>query len=108
MIASGFTAPQDQIGFTNSILKTASNQIMTIEKTNKTANNSWSNKALNFNFHNISASMENSINLDYLHYDFSGNQQVFGNSYNSSEELINSNRIRNIVPLIIDVYSGKY
>ncbi len=107
-VASGFLAPQNQDGTSTSYLKGASGEITSIEQTARTVNNSWKNGAINLNFHSTPASNKDlSANFDYLHYDFSGNQYINGDTYNPDMVLQSFSDIKNILPLKIDIYSGK-
>jgi iron complex outermembrane receptor protein len=108
-VATGFLAPQSQIGNTTSYVKDGSSNITSIERTNRTVDNTWKNGTLNVNFHasRDSGKKELTGNLDYLHYDFSGNQEVDGLSYDAKEQLQASSYLKNILPLNFDVYSAR-
>jgi iron complex outermembrane receptor protein len=107
-VASGFLAPQNQEGTTTSYLKDASGEVSSIEQTVRTVNNSWKNGAVNFNFHSTPAANKDlTANIDYLHYDFSGNQYINGKTYDPDMILQSSSDIKNILPLKIDIYSGR-
>lgn len=108
-VSSGFMAPQNQNGFTTSYFKDANNNISSIERTIRATSNTWKNGSLNLNLH---TSFDNSkkdvtANLDYLHYDFAGNQEISGSSYNKGDELFSTSYLKNILPLNIDIYSGR-
>lgn len=107
-VATGFIAPQNQRAETNSLIKDAMGNVTLVEKTSKTANNNWNNKTLNFYFHNKKGGDESNANLDYLRYNFSGNQNVNGSTYNTSNQLLFISNLKNILPLNLDVYSGRY
>ncbi|MGZ3922496.1 MAG: TonB-dependent receptor domain-containing protein [Flavisolibacter sp.] len=109
-VATGFSAPQSQDGFTTSYLKDGIGGIRTIENTIRTVDNTWKNSALNLNLHSLSEKTKKdlSVNLDYLHYDFSGTQNINGLSYNTGKVLQASNTLKNILPLTIDIYSGRF
>ncbi len=74
-VASGFVAPQSQDAFTTAYIKNAGGNILSIEKTNKTVDNTWKSGTFNINFHTSIDSSKKDLtgNFDYLHYDFSGN-----------------------------------
>ncbi len=107
--ASGFAAPQQQNGFTTSYIKDGNSDITSIERTARTVDNTWKNGTLNINFHTSldSSKKELTGNFDYLHYNFSGNQQVVGSTYDPTDQLQSVTYLKNIVPLNIDVYSGR-
>ena len=86
-----------------------SGNITSIEKTDKTGDNTWKNGTLNINFHTSfdSGKKELTGNIDYLHYDFAGNQNVNGSTYDVDNILQATYYLKNILPLNIDVYSGK-
>ena len=109
IVTSGFLAPQKQNGFTTSYLKDANANINAIEKTIRTVDNTWKNGAVNINFHSSFDSSKKDItaNFDYLHYDFSGNQNITGLTYNPNQILQASNYLKNLLPLTIDIYSGR-
>jgi outer membrane receptor protein involved in Fe transport len=109
IVTSGFLAPQKQNGFTTSYLKDANANINAIEKTIRTVDNTWKNGAVNINFHSSFDSSKKDItaNFDYLHYDFSGNQNITGLTYNPNQMLQASNYLKNLLPLTIDIYSGR-
>jgi len=100
-VATGFVAPQNQHGFTTSYLKDGNSNITSIERTTRTVDNTWKNGTFNINFHTSLDSSKKDItgNLDYLHYDFSGNQEVNGLSYNPNEQLQLTSYLKNILPL---------
>jgi iron complex outermembrane recepter protein len=107
-VTSGFIAPQAQDGNTSSYLKGAGGDTLSIEKTIRTVDNTWKNGAINVNFHTVPGiNQDLSANFDYLHYDFSGNQLINGDTYNPDMVLQSSNDIKNILPLMIDIYSGR-
>jgi iron complex outermembrane recepter protein len=109
IVTSGFLAPQKQNGFTTSYLKDANANINAIEKTIRTVDNTWKNGAVNINFHSSFDSSKKDItaNFDYLHYDFSGNQNITGLTYNPNQILQASSYLKNLLPLTIDIYSGR-
>ena len=109
IVTSGFLAPQKQDGFTTSYLKDGNENINAIEKTIRTVENTWKNGAININFHSSFDSSKKDItaNFDYLHYDFSGNQNITGLTYNPNQILQASNYLKNLLPLTIDIYSGR-
>lgn len=106
---SGFLAPQKQEANTLSYIKTPDGNISSIEETIVPVDNKWKDGTLNLNFHTFadSSGRDLSINMDYLHYNFSGNQDIIGLSYNPEYELLSKNAKRNILPLTIDIYSGR-
>ena len=105
---SGFLAPQNQDGTTTSYLKDASGEIRSTELTSRTVNNTWKNSAFNLNLHSMPAANKDlTANIDYLHYDFSGNQYISGDTYDPDMNLQSSSDIKNILPLKIDIYSGR-
>ncbi len=108
-VASGFIAPQDQNSFTTSYLEDVNGNTTSIEKTTRTVDNQWKNGTLNINFHTSFDSSKKDLtgNFDYLHYDFSGNQNVNGNTYNAGGILQSTSYLHNILPLKIDVYSAR-
>jgi hypothetical protein len=109
IVTTGFIAPQKQDGFTTSYLKDGNSNINAIEKTIRTVDNTWKNGAFNINFHTSFDSSKKDItaNFDYLHYDFSGNQNITGLTYNPNQILQASNYLKNLLPLTIDIYSGR-
>ena len=108
-VSSGFMAPQNQNGFTTSYFKDANNNISSIERTIRATSNTWKNGTLNLNLHTSFDNNKKDVtaNLDYLHYDFAGNQQISGSSYNKGDELFSTSYLKNILPLNIDIYSGR-
>lgn len=109
-VASGFFTPQNQDGFTTSYLSNGNGVVTSLEKTTRTVDNTWKNGALNLNLHSSSDSTKKdfSANIDYLHYDFSGNQKIEGLTF-SPEQILEASLIReNILPLTIDIYSGRF
>ncbi len=110
VVASGFLAPQKQDGFTTSYVKNGNESITSIEKTIRTVDNTWKNGAVNINFHSSldSSKKDISANIDYLHYDFSGKQNISGLTYDPDQTLIAENYRKNILPLTIDIYSGRF
>ena len=109
IVTTGFIAPQKQDGFTTSYLKDGNANINSIERTIRTVDNNWKNKTINLNFHSSydSSKKDISVNFDYLHYDFSGNQNITGLTYNPNKILQASNYLKNLLPLTIDIYSGR-
>ena len=109
IVAGGFGTPQQQDAFTTSLLKDGKGILIAKEETSKDVNNTWKNGALNLNLHSIldSSGKEISANLDYLHYNFSGNQDLTGLTYDPSGTLIGQNKLKNTLPLSIDIYSGR-
>lgn len=107
--ATGFVAPRNQTAFTTASIKDANGNITSIEKTDKTSDNTWKNGTLNINFHTSfdSGKKELTGNVDYLHYDFAGNQIVNGSTYDLNNILQATYDLKNILPLNIDVYSGR-
>ena len=103
IVTTGFIAPQKLDGFTTSYLKDDNKNINSIEKTFRTVDNTWKNGTVNLNFHSSFDSSKKDItaNFDYLHYDFSGNQNITGLSYNPSLVLQSSNYLKNLLPLTI-------
>lgn len=109
IVTTGFIAPQKQDGFTTSYLKDGNSTINSIEKTTRTVDNTWKNGTININFHSSfdSSKKDLTANVDYLHYDFSGNQNITGLTYNPNQILQTSNYLKNLLPLTIDIYSGR-
>ncbi|MEP7109641.1 MAG: TonB-dependent receptor, partial [Ferruginibacter sp.] len=109
IVTTSFLAPQKQDGFTTSYLKDSKENVNAIEKTIRTVDNTWKNGAVNINFHSSFDSSKKDItaNFDYLHYDFSGNQNIMGLTYNPNKILQASNYLKNLLPLTIDIYSGR-
>jgi hypothetical protein len=108
--ANGFLAPQRHKTNTASDVKNALDNITSLERTGRAVSNSWKNGALNINFQSNLDSGKSSISLnsDYLHYDFSGNQEVNGSTYNALNQLQATSYLKNVLPLSIDVYAGKF
>lgn len=108
-VATGFAAPQNQNGFTTSYVKGGNSDLTSIEKTTRIVDNVWKNGTLNINFHTMFDSSKKDLtgNLDYLHYNFSGNQEVNGLTYDPNNQLQSTTYLKNILPLDIDVYSGR-
>ena len=109
IVTTGFLAPQKQDGFTTSFLKNGNTNINSIEKTIRTVDNTWKNGTVNLNFHSSFDSSKKyiAVNFDYLHYDFSGNQNITGLTYNPNQILLAENHLNNLLPLTIDIYSGR-
>jgi iron complex outermembrane receptor protein len=109
IVTSGFIASQKQDGFTTSYLKDGNTNINFIEKTIRTFDNTWKNGTVNFNFHSSFDSSKKDIaaNFDYLNYDFSGNLNITGLSYNPNLILQASNYLKKLPRLAIDIYSGR-
>ena len=109
IVTTGFIAPQKQDGFTTSYLKDGNTNINSIEKTIRTFDNTWKNRTVNLNFHSSFDSSKKDIaaNFDYLHYDFSADLNITGLTYNPSLVLQSSNYLKNLLPLTIDIYSGR-
>jgi iron complex outermembrane receptor protein len=108
-VATGFVAPQNGNSSTTANIKDANSSITTIEKTLRTTDNTWKNGTLNINFHTSLDSGKKDLtgNFDYLHYDFAGNQEVNGSTYNANNVLQSTSYLKNILPLNIDVYSAR-
>jgi len=109
IVTSGFLAPQKRDGFTTSFVKDADGNITSIEKTISTGDNTWKNKSVNINFHSAldSGKKDITVNLDYLHYDFSGNQNITNLTYSPNEVLQEDDVLKNLLPLKIDIYSAR-
>ena len=109
IVASGFIAPLNQDGFTTSYVKGGSEKIVSIEETNKTVINDWKNGSLNLNFHSQldSTGKDLTSNLDYIHYNFTGDQDLVGFTYNPGYTLQQENLLKNTVGLQINIYSGR-
>lgn len=107
---SGFFTPRAQDGNTTSYLKTPEGIITSIEKTISPVDNKWKNGAINLNLRSANeiSGREISANVDYLRYDFSGNQDITGLSYDPEYVLLAENTKRNTLPLTIDIYSGRF
>ncbi len=110
IVTTGFITPQKQDGFTNSYLKDGISNINSIEKTIRTVDNTWKNGTININFHSLFDSSRRDItsNFDYLYYDFSGNQNITELTYSPTQILQTSNYLKNLLPLTIDIYSGRF
>lgn len=108
-VASGFVAPQKGNGFTTATIKDINDNVSSVQKTTRSTANTWKNGSLNLNFHTSLDSNKKELtgNFDYLHYDFSGKQDVFGITYNSSNQLLSTSFLKNILPLKINVYSAR-
>ncbi len=108
-VSSGFISPQLGTAFTSSFIYDSLNNINSIVKTNKTNTNVWKNGTLNINFNKIfdDNKKELTSNIDYLHYDFSGNQELYGSNYSASEQLQSTSYLKNILPLQIDVFAAR-
>jgi iron complex outermembrane receptor protein len=108
-VVTGFMAPQHQTAMTTANILNTGNAITSIEQTAKTADNTWKNGTLNLNFRTTSdnSKKELSGNFDYLHYNFSGNQNVNGSTYDANNILQSSYYLENILPLDINVYSAR-
>lgn len=107
--ATGFMAPQNQTAFTKSYIKDSIGNVTSIEKTNKTVDNTWKNGAVNINFNTTFDNDKKNLtgNFDYLHYSFDGNQNVNGSTYDASEKLLSASYLTNLLPLNIDVYAAR-
>ncbi len=109
IVAMGFVAPQNQTSLTTSYIKDSLSNITSIEKTTKTTDNTWKSGNVNINFN---TSFDNdkknlSANVDYLHYNFAGNQDVLGLSYDPYEQLQSTSYLTNLLPLNINVYAAR-
>ena len=105
IVAMGFVAPQNQTSLTTSYIKDSFSNVISIEKTTKTTDNTWKNGNVNINFN---TSFDNdkknlSANVDYLHYNFAGNQNVVGSGYDAYEQLQATSYLTNLLPLNINV-----
>jgi len=109
IVTSGFLAPQKRDGYTTSDVKDADDNIASVEKTISTGDNTWKNKSVNINFHSAldSGTKDITVNLDYLRYDFSGNQDITSLTYSPSEVLQDDAVLKNLLPLKIDIYSAR-
>ena len=109
IVTTGFIASQKLDGFTTSYLKDGNTSINSIEKTIRTFDNTWKNRTVNLNFHSSFDSGKKDIaaNFDYLHYDFSGNLNIAGLTYNPNLILQASNYLKRQPRLAIDIYSGR-
>lgn len=109
IVGNGFIAPQTTNSETTSNLKDAFGNLSSIEKTMRSISNNWKNGGINLNFRSTSDKNQTEWigNFDMLHYDFTGNQNVFGNTYNASSILQSESNLKNILPLKIDVYAAK-
>ena len=107
--ATGFMAPQNQTALTTSYIKDSISNVTSIEKTNKTVDNTWKNGTLNINFNTTFDNDKKNLtgNFDYLHYNFSGNQYVNGSTYDASQQLQSNYYLTNLLPLNIDVYAAR-
>ena len=103
IVTTGFIVPQKLDGFTTSYLKDGNLNVNSIEKTIRIVDNRWKNRTVNLNFQSSFDSSKKDIaaNIDYLHYDFSGNQNITGFSYNPSLILQSSNYLKKLLPLTI-------
>ena len=108
-VSSGFISPQQQDAFTTSLLKNSDGTLISTEKTNRNVDNNLKNGSLNLNFHTSfdNNSKELTANIDYLRYNFLGNQLVQGNTYDPNDQLVGSQWLKNVLPLTIDIYSGR-
>lgn len=108
-VASGFIAPLNQNGFTTSYVKDGTDKISSIEETNKTMNNDWKNGSINLNLHSQldSSGKDITANFDHIHYNFTGDQDLTGLSYNPDYILQEKNFLKNTVALQINIYSGR-
>ncbi|MCA6440906.1 MAG: outer membrane beta-barrel protein [Sediminibacterium sp.] len=109
VVTTGFLAPQKMDGFTTSNIKDGNGAIQNIEQTVRNVDNTWKNGTVNINFHSSFDNSKKDItaNVDYLHYDFSGNQNITGMSYTPNQILQTTNILKNILPLTINIYSGR-
>jgi iron complex outermembrane receptor protein len=108
-MTSGFVNPQTEAGLTNTVLENANGLPFSYEKTQTDVNNSWKNGTFNVNFLHESKTNKNNItaNLDYLHYDFSGDQDISRSTYDSNKIFQTKSLQKNSVPLKIDIYSAR-
>lgn len=109
LVAAGFVAPQNQTSFTTSYIKDSLRNVTSIEKTTKTTDNTWKNGNVNINF---TTSFDNdkknlSANVDYLHYNFAGNQNVIGSGYDANDQLQSATYLTNLLPLQINVFASR-
>ncbi len=90
-------------------MKDGKGTLLSTEETIKDVNNTWKNGAINLNLRSVldSTGKELTANFDYLHYDFSGNQDLTGLTYDPSGVLIRQDQLKNTLPLSIDIYSGR-
>jgi iron complex outermembrane receptor protein len=109
LVAGGFFTPQHQDALTNSQVLDGNGAQLSTEVTTKTVRNEWKNASLGLTArHQLGkAGQELSGGLDYLHYDFTGNQDLTGATYAPSGEQVGTTRLRNELPLSIDIYSGR-
>jgi hypothetical protein len=107
---SGFNAPQERNGYTIANITNANNIVSSIEKTVSSNSNVWKNQSANLYFHSQFDNNKKEINanFDYLHYDFSGNQSINGFTYSSNNTMLSSSILKNKLPLVLNIYSGKY
>lgn len=107
---SGFNSPQNRHGYTIANVTDANNVISSLEKTNSINSNVWKNQSANLNFHSQFDNNKKEINanFDFLHYDFSGNQNINGFTYSPNNILLSSSILKNKLPLFLNIYSGKY
>jgi outer membrane receptor protein involved in Fe transport len=107
-VATGFVAPQNQTANTTSKIQDSIDNLTSIENTTRTVDNTWKNGTLNLNFHTApDDKKELTGNFDYLHYNFSGNQDVVGSTYDPNDVLQSTSYLKNLLPLNIDVYSAR-
>lgn len=107
--ASGFVNPQRSKGRTPGRILDPSGNISSILNTEVNVDNSWKNGGFNLYLQNASEDKRKnfSTNLDYLHYDFSGNQTILGQTFDPGNNLVSENNFKNELPLTIDIFSGR-
>lgn len=106
---SGFFNPGNQDGHSLTLVQLSDKTLSSEEITNIQGTNAWKNGTFNLNFNQSNEAMGNDLqlSLDYLRYDFSGNQEINGFSYSPAKVLLSEYYKINDLPLTIAIYSGK-
>lgn len=108
--ANGFITPRTQDALSNSTVTGATGNATSFEQTSITGKNTWKNGSINAHLHTSfdNNTKELTANADYLHYDFSANQNIVGTSYDASKTLLGNAYLNNVLPLNIDIYSARF
>ena len=108
--ANGFITPRTQEAISNSTVTDATGNATSFEQTTISGKNTWKNGSINAHLHTSfdNNTKELTANADYLHYDFSANQNIVGTSYDASKTLLGNAYLNNVLPLNINIYSARF
>ncbi len=109
LMVSGFLAPQNQNPYTTSVIADSIGNVSTIQKTIKTADNTWKNGTVNISFNKKFENSNKNLsgNFDYMNYHFDGNQNLAGSVYDANKQLQSISYLSNILPLGINIYAAR-